>query len=904
MNRQISLMGSIGLLLLSAGAPRWIPAAEPLRALQRYPVLAETFPFGFWYAQAPMDEQLAGALLEMYPQRREKLFHHLARHYTNAVITSNRVARTESLDAAGRYGIRIVSLAQFLHNHVNHAGELTGNATMEQVLQRAAAHASEVKGHDQLLAYLVFDEPRSQVSAKIQQVSDMFQKIDPRHPAIYTHSDMPLDETQRAAQWRLLQSRDVILSDCYSIAARSGRDPWLYGDVYLSELRRANPDALQWPIVQAFTKPYTIWALPTPAELRVIVYHTVACGAKGMFFFTTNQAYLGSWARRHGFYRGSGNPWFGQEPLMAEIGRIGAHLTTAGPLLIPLRYAPKYPVDIGAVEAPTEAAETFGAYVLGGSGAARGGSLRLAGELRREAIHVGAFAGDAHDVLVVHNNDPWRSRWAAVTLRKPRDQVLDLHTLELVPLERTATGATFRVAFQPGDGRLYLAGDQRSVKIGRAFVLRRRYQHQARLVARDVEVVKRGGVDTAEVERLAGVARTAEDPQVAVDRIHQAVVALEQAQAAAQKYAQAWHHVEAARCSFDRIYATFCSAPIQPIDEQSAPALRELERRVLQASRGFARIENGLRAGKWDPTEAYVLEREVGQLETAVREYRPDERVELRIAVISGEAGQTGTDPEARALAKRLHWMFTEVTLLMARSDGQIVDAAGNPFALVGQDLVWFHISGRSDAARVVYCESAALVPGQPHRAVVEQVRDHNEGGGGVVLSGLAGCLVVALGWEECLPNDRYWGTMLVPDHGPSRHRSAAPPAVKLLGIRPLRAEHPLFAGLPAEGFSTMEYNAAELVTAAVWHRPLTGTAGWRAPFWPQRGTVLAGYWADGLEILADYAVMVEYRQPGRGRGLLWGGGFDPRVSTERPRRGPHYDQLIRNLVGYLVGRP
>ena len=124
---------------------------------------------------------------------------------------------------------------------------------------------------------------------------------------------------------------------------------------------------------------------------------------------------------------------------------------------------------------------------------------------------------------------------------------------------------------------------------------------------------------------------------------------------------------------------------------------------------------------------------------------------------------------------------------------------------------------------------------------------------------------------------------------------------VKSLGLRPLDPQHPIFAGLPAQGFPTMQYNAAELVTSAVWQRPPTGASGWRAPFWPQQGKVLAGYWADGLKLPENHAVIVEYPQPGRGRALLLGGGFDPRVSTDRPRTGTHYDQLIRNLVAYLA---
>jgi len=224
MSRWTRQGAALVVLVCVTGTARDAGATEPLPALQRFPELADTFPFGFWYTQAPMDEQLAGAFQETYQERRGKLFHHLARHYTNALITANRVANTESLDVAGAYGIQLISSAEFLHGHMNHAGEVTGNSTMQQVLQQAAEHASQVKSHPQLLAYLVFDEPRPAAAGKIQRVSDRFFESDPGHPAIYTHSDVPLDPVKRPAQWKLLQTRDVILSDCYSITAQIGRD--------------------------------------------------------------------------------------------------------------------------------------------------------------------------------------------------------------------------------------------------------------------------------------------------------------------------------------------------------------------------------------------------------------------------------------------------------------------------------------------------------------------------------------------------------------------------------------------------------------------------------------------------------------------------------------------------------
>ena len=96
-----------------------------------------------------------------------------------------------------------------------------------------------------------------------------------------------------------------------------------------------------------------------------------------------------------------------------------------------------------------------------------------------------------------------------------------------------------------------------------------------------------------------------------------------------------------------------------------------------------------------------------------------------------------------------------------------------------------------------------------------------------------------------------------------------------------------------------MEFNGAELVTAALWRRPQGHTEQWRAPHWPTQGRVLAGDWADGADIPDCYATVIEYPVANGQDGtvIVLGGGFDPRVSTNRPRRGPHYDRLLRNLV-------
>ena len=319
-------------------SPQVAEVPKPIRALQRYPQLKEYFPYGFWHGQAPHAEMLSGFYHETYEQRGEKIYSHLARHHINAILPANRKIQQALPEVAQKYGLRVATEAGYLHGHVS------DGIPMETVMETCRAHVMEVKDQPVLLAYQVYDEPKPDLASKIQQVTDMIRQADPNHPPIFTQNHLHLDREVWKDEWQLLESLDIHLSDCYPIRDSGGRDPWLYGDVMISGLYQANPEALSWPIVQAFTKPH--WSLPTVAELRVMVYHTLASGAKGIFFFTTNQSYIGPWSSRQWFYRGSGNAWFGKEDFLEEIGRIGEHLTTAGHLLIPLRYAPDYPVSV------------------------------------------------------------------------------------------------------------------------------------------------------------------------------------------------------------------------------------------------------------------------------------------------------------------------------------------------------------------------------------------------------------------------------------------------------------------------------------------------------------------------------------------------------------------------------
>ena len=82
----------------------------------------------------------------------------------------------------------------------------------------------------------------------------------------------------------------------------------------------------------------------------------------------------------------------------------------------------------------------------------------------------------------------------------------------------------------------------------------------------------------------------------------------------------------------------------------------------------------------------------------------------------------------------------------------------------------------------------------------------------------------------------------VLPGHEPCPRSRCSPHTCGLLPCSVCTAGRA--SDLPAEGFGTMGFDAAELVTDALWQRP-PGTAECRRrPWWPENGRVLACYWS------------------------------------------------------------
>ena len=849
-------------------------SAGSFPALERYPSLRDYFPYGFFFADGGITMKSLEYLHEPYETRREKIFHDLARHYVNAIIPANRTAGPAYLDVAHRYGLRSATVPLYLYHFID------GSQDLEWVRNAWSDHAREVQDHPALLSYNLVDEPHPTLSPQIQDVARHLDEVDPRHPAVYTHVNLPLsrDGTEWgttaegiSVEWALLASLDVHLADHYPIGSGSGRDPWANGDLMVGSLRQANPDALHWSIIQAFAH---LSGLPTVPELRVMIFHTLACGAKGIFFFTTGQSYV-RWLA--GFWLAPGDAWFGEDTWYTEISRIGRHLTSAGPLLIPRQLDPEYPLQVDT--------RSFRAEV-------RSQWLRPEAELIKPALHVGAFVGPDFDVLVIHNDDPWEERGGRITITGRGTRVYDLYDLQPVDGKVRGETVTFKLRFAPGDGRLYLVGEKEDFRNARQTILRHQYEREHLLAQRDLEIAARCGVSVGPAaERLQRARKRAEkdDFAEALQQVAQAQAQLVRTEAQAIEYARTRTALEALRKDFGAVNEWFDYHLDFLTGDLADPYLVRLAEKGKEYTQRFGALENDLRAGHPQAQGTEVLQTQVAELKQQATSFRPRGREQRRIALLQLGAM---TEDDA-ALQDWMQMIYRQVDPLWANDEGHFFNARQRRRPLGYYELLWLHRGDRGGPVAATYSVSAQVDPQALSRPTVAAIREYVRSGGGLIVSGLAVALVDELGLDPVEPNEQYWGPLTVPGGGEMPWESYNR-CDKVLGLRPQEADHPLFAGLEAGGFGLWDWDLSELIGKAVW----------RLPQKPGAGRVLAGYYSDGAEIPEEFAVVVEYTVPPGGKAVAVGDGLDPgrnRAHQTGQRWGTNQDRFIRNLVAYCA---
>ena len=856
-------------------------AAEKTTAdiLSEYPSLNDYFPFGIWQID---DEGYSNIypveFTEPYYTRLEKIYDNFSRNHFTAIIPSNRKLTKQHLDLAQKYGMRITTLPYLLHSQMDSKGKPSGNSIdFQWVKGEWSKHISEIKDHPALLSYHIFDEIHPDAADSVREVLEYVETLDSLHPATYTHQCLPF--TGWDNEKKLMDAVDVKISDCYSVCRGYGRDPWMYGDIALPEWRRTNPKALEWPIIQAFD-----WHQPAEiGELRVMVYRTLGTGAKGMFFFVSGQVCY-TWGEKAA-WPAIGDVWFNQNALLSELNKIGSKLSVVGPLLVSMDYQENYPINVNC--------NTLFAKV--------NGLLRPSAFINMPAIHTGVFTGNNYDVAVVSNDDPWRNQKGLVNVRVKNKgtKIYDLYDLKPVIGECNDLVFRFEVQFEPGDGRLYLIGDDAAFEDVQKRIQKHRYQNEFRFVERDLNHAKVCNVNiNAAQKTLDSTATLVEkgDFANAIQTLSKVNLQIEAAIKAKPTVLQVRNDIEYIRTAFGAINTYFNEHPDTARGQLCSDKVKGFIQETKRLTKEFCRIENSFRAGEPLVDDASKLKKEVNVLKTQVVQYRPENLIQKRIALLQLDQ----KSKEVSGLGEWLRNLYTTVDIIEVSDSGNF-QYGKQDVKLSDYDVLWFHIGGQDWPADSKYSVSAKIDKHALNQNVCPEIKNHVSNGGGLVLSGLALSFLPELGLDPSAPNECYWGPIYLPGNKFVSFIGQC----KSLGVKPLDKGHAIFAGLPAEGFSAWDYDEMELVTKAVWHCPSSARGQWGQGVWPVRGKILAGYYSEGVETPDNFVTIMDYSESPKGNVIAIGDGIDmilgqqSQPATPAFRTGTNQEKLLKNIVSY-----
>lgn len=249
----------------------------------------------------------------------------LGSHGVNLIIANwtPRDHRKMMLDAAHKNGIRVIVHLDEV-NSIIAAKEPIDEAKATQTMREAVAG---IKGHPGTFGYYLVDEPgnSAEIAQRIATMKNLLEKVDPQHPG-FSCLLGGYEDLLKTVDYR------VLLIDIYPIGMK-----WT-GDFsgYISELERGyrnSGDRPLWVIVQSFGKK-DAWKIPTPEELRAMVWQAVASGARGIvhFIYQSTTGHQGEWLQ--GLVDMDLKPMDGR---LDEIAKQNADLKKLAPLLLTLK---------------------------------------------------------------------------------------------------------------------------------------------------------------------------------------------------------------------------------------------------------------------------------------------------------------------------------------------------------------------------------------------------------------------------------------------------------------------------------------------------------------------------------------------------------------------------------------
>ncbi len=322
-------------------------SANPMKAL---------FPVGVWYdgrvegINCPKGYVDVPAGLENARKYYEKTFRDIKDHGIDIVVIPNTPPdyRETLLSVADRVGVKIVlevaeiAWPQFGGDVSIHSPNMTRDETV--LHGRLKKVIEPLMKHPSLMGYQLVDEPSAALFEKWKLLKRVLGRIDPGRPAFSCLcNEGELDRTSRMGTEMLVFDRYVIAE-----GSKPGDYNWRHWIGLLETIRRyADANSLPyWMVVQTCAKPGGM-RYPTPAELRVMTWLSIAHNAKGMFFFLYNSN------TQEESLQGLVDTNLKPVPLYEAAGDLAKELKRLAPILLAVRPAASIAATQAAVDVQT-----------------------------------------------------------------------------------------------------------------------------------------------------------------------------------------------------------------------------------------------------------------------------------------------------------------------------------------------------------------------------------------------------------------------------------------------------------------------------------------------------------------------------------------------------------------------
>lgn len=656
-------------------------------------------------------------------------------------------------------------------------------------------------------------------------------------------------------------------------------------------LQENHPDRVFWflPLASAYhgghepTLPGLRDSRPSRAELRLQFWQAVALGCKGFFYYNT-----GGWIDWAGGEDNLLNPVLKPnvpDNLMEEIRELGRDITAIGPLLLSCR--PDTSISLKS----------------------HSGVVRYP-EFEGPALDCGLLKDVRNDryFVVVWNNDVDQMRPGGVFFPPEvlaNRKVYDLSTLE--ETEYFEEGRFLKLPLPPGGGRIFLIANEKEFAACRDTILRHRVTPERVRARMRLRLATAQRVESKEANELVAQAQAAERERnwekaawlyrgvvASIDKAEAKVADLKPTRDALDRVA------EVLSVSDDLLRTSGYRLFDLPRDNQHFHWNHFLNKDIGKELRDWVSLCQGyfdalgrFRAGQfWSFTlhdQLLSLEEWAKQnqqaIQTAIDKRLAEVRKPFRVAFVTPDRNEVES-----TILYAWGWEHCQVTWITPNRKGQLTDAAGKAFNPADYEVVWIHqLRFQQPVPKDQKVESAdVLMPELVDKPMLQTLRNFVENGGGLLLSGIAGLYTLVLEVEKTPPDRLRENSFFQRAFG--------------VGLAPAAdcAKHPVFAGLPTDGFYTnANFPENNLVPECAYEMKNPS------------GILVANELDDVYGPIENYASIIEYRL-GKGKVMVFGGrscDFSPGEAFSLPKGNDRFALRDRmrtvtlNALGYLASK-